>query len=362
MSLFSDDVWEKMMEAFWEYWYWYWFLAVVMYYASVLENSIGIKYLLSIPVRYEPPKGVGVVLSGLIYDRFVNQRDFISAILELKVAGLISISKEGEGDIKIEPVDTTKEISDLHMSVFYHKILFGKGNSSYSIPKRLLVTVRRFSKRERVPTPRAKEIIKDQFFLADKAAKWAVDEGYMSQNPRVARRRFFWISMFLIILALVIGKVTGLLPGFFLIIFVAFFYLPIYLFVVSKKSYGMKLFAVLLMSPLLIPLAPKFANPEFRDIMFSELHLGYYLLLAVVEIAFILLYERVGALTKRGKMVRNQLNGYKMFLKRVKLDEVNRRKETNPEYIDEVSPYMVLLGVDSYKLNIEQLTHYYHRG
>ena len=77
---------------------------------------------------------------------------------------------------------------------------------------------------------------------------------------------------------------------------------------------------------------------------------------------FILLYERVGALTQKGKRMRNHLKGYKLFLERVKRDEVQRREETEPDYVDEVLPYMVLLGVKSRDMNLAKLTHYYSRG
>jgi len=342
------------MEAFWEYWYWYWFLAVVFYYTAVLENTVGIKSLLSVPVQYYPPEGVGVVLSGLIYDRFSEQRDFIAAILELEVLGYVNKSIKNNGDLLIERVLNPKEIADSKANYMLEEILFSRGESTYLIPKVLYEKVRFASKRRRMLTHRAKEIVQDMQRLAEQASLWAVSEGYTKENLRRTRSRFFWISLLMIVVALVTGIATGMMPGFFLIISFFFFYLPIFMFF-AGKSYGLKVFAVMLMLPLLVPVVPKLANPEVREVFFGELHLWLYLLLAVVEVAFILLYERVGALTPKGKRVKHHLKGYKVYLERVKRDEVERRKEEDPTYMDKVHPYMVLLGVENYALNLKEL-------
>ncbi len=350
------------MESLVAYWHWYWFMGVLFYYTAVLEKSVGIKYILAIPVRYEPPKGVSVALCGVVYDRFTEQRDFVAAILELKVANLVKIVTLSSGDIVIERTDEQREIAEPHMVALFHNILFAKGNSRYTIPKQLQESVRYGTKRKTVPTPRAKEIIADMLSFAKQTAVWAVEEGYMLQNPRVARRGFFWVSMLFILFALVAGWISGMLPGFFLVILPPFFYLPLYLLVAVKNSYGMKLFALLLMSPILVPILPKLGDPAFREVLFGELHAGYYLLLAVVEVAFILVYEQVTPLTPKGKMVRNHLKGYRRFLVRVKRDEVQRRQAEDPTSTDEVFPYMVLLGVLPYEMHLRQLSSYFHRG
>ncbi len=84
----------------------------------------------------------------------------------------------------------------------------------------------------------------------------------------------------------------------------------------------------------------------------------YWWLLAVLIYYIVVLEKSVGALSPKGKAIRNHLMGFKVFLERVKRDEVQRRKEEDPEYVDKVLPYIILLGIEDQELNLRELQFY----
>lgn len=336
------------MEYFWEYWYWYWFLVVVFYYTAVLEKSVGIKSLLATPVRYYPPKGVGVLLSGVIYDRFTEHKDFVAAILELKVLGYVEIEKQDNDAVLITRQENTPAMVTPQVAYMLEKVLFPGARTSYLIPRTFYM---RDHQNELSHSQRFDEIAKDYYQTGIKAAEWAVNEGYMEENPKKQRSRFVWWSILLVVLMLLMVLYSGMVSGFFAFVSFFFIYFPIF-FVVYHKNLFAKLFAALF--PLMI-ISLIVLNGEFREVLFEELHLWLYIVVGMVQGAFILIYEHVGSLTPKGKEIRNHLMGFKTFLQRVKLDEVQRRKEEDPEYVDRVLPYMVLFGIEAHALNLEEL-------
>ena len=333
---------------FLEYWYWWWLLAVLVYYTVVLEKSVGVKYLLSTPVRYSPPKGVGVLLCGLIYDRFTEHTDFVAAILELKVMGFVEINREQNGDLLIIRTENSDATLTPQVEYMLEKILFANNAKFYLIPKSFYVKNHRD---QWEGSQRYAQIVKDYQTIGIKSSEWAVTEGYMKENPKKARGRFVGWSILLVVLLLVFGIFSGMVPGFFAFISFFFIYFPFF-FVVYHKSIFAKLFTGLLMFMVIGVIV---TNDEFRQILFEELHLWLYIVVGVVQVAFIFTYEYVGALSPKGKLIRNHLMGYKVFLERVKRDEVKRQKEEDPEYVDNVLPYMVLFGITDHDLNFEKL-------
>ncbi len=338
-------------EVFWEYWYWWWFLLVLIYYAVVLEKSVGVKYLLSTPVRYSPPKGVGVLLCGLIYDRFTEYTDFVAAILELKVMGFVEINREENGDLLIINTESSDTTLIPQVEYMLEKILFVNSAKSYLIPKSFYV---KNHQDQWEGSQRYAQIIKDYQKIGIKSAEWAVAKEYMEENPKKARGRFVGWSILLVVLLLVFGVFSGMVPGFFAFISFFFIYFPFF-FVVYNKSIFAKLFTGLLMFMVIGLIV---VNDEFRQILFEELHLWLYIVVGMVQVAFIFTYEYVGALSPKGKAIRNHLMGFKVFLERVKRDEVKRRKKEDPEYVDKVLPYMVLFDIIDYDLNLEELENF----
>ncbi|MEA1953461.1 MAG: DUF2207 domain-containing protein [Campylobacterota bacterium] len=337
-------------EVFWDQWYWWWLLSVLFYYSAVLEKSVGIQNLISVPIRYAPAEGVGVLLSGLVYDTFTEHRDFIAAILELKVLGFIEINKKTNGDILLLP--TEKERINITPQVEYllNKILFVGNRESYLIPKKLYV---RYNQNESQPTQRYREILEDYHKVNLKASQWVVSEGYMDINPKKERSVFVSISSLLVAILLVLSYFSGMVSDFFAYIAFFFIYFPLFFVVYSKSLVG-KVFAGIFPTIIIWLIV---SNDELRAVLFEELHLWLYIVVLVAQGAFIFTYEFVGTLTPKGKKIRNHLQGFKHFLKRVKKDEVQRAKKENPEYIDPTLPYMVLFGIEKYELNLDDMKH-----
>ncbi len=337
-----------MMELFWEYWYWWWFLAVLVYYAVILEKSIGVKYLLSTPVRYSPPKGVGVLLSGLIYDRFTEHTDFVAAILELKVMGFVEIRREENGDLLIIRIKNRDTPLIPQIEYMLEEILFSGNKNSYLIPQSFYKKNHQY---EGNGSQRYGQIVKDYQKTGIKSAEWATTEGYMEENPKKSRNRFVGWSVLLVLIMIVMVIFSGMVPGFFAFISLFFIYFPLF-FVVYHKSIFAKLFTGLLMFMVIWLIV---TNDELRQVLFEELHLWLYIVVGIVEVAFIIIYEYVGVLSSKGKATRNHLMGFKLFLERVKSDEVQRRKKEDPEYVDMMLPYMVLFRIIDHDLNLEKL-------
>ncbi len=338
------------MELFWEYWYWYWLLVVLVYYSIVLEKSVGVKNLFSTPVQYNPPTGFGVLLAGLIYDRFTEHKDFVASILELEVLGLVEIKREKNSDLLVLRTDKSPTPMIPLAQYLLDEVLFVGDRKSYLIPKRLYT---RKSQTGSQDTQRYKEIVDDYHKVNMKASQWVVSEGYMEENPKKTRRRFVGWSTLLVIVMLLLTYFSGMVADFFAYVAFFFIYFPLFFVVYSKSIFG-KIFAGVFPSLLLWLII---ANDELRQILFEELHLWLYIVVLVVQMAFMFTYEYVGTLSPKGKEVRNHLVGFKEFLKRVKKDEVKKRKKEDPEYIDKVLPYMVLFGIEEHELNLDDMRH-----
>ncbi len=335
---------------FWEYWYWWWLLVVLIYYTIVLEKSVGIMHLLSTPVRYYPPKELGVLMAGMIYDRFTEHRDFVASILELEVLGLVEINKQKNGDLLVVRTDKQLKILIPQVEYLLYEVLFVGKAESYLIPQNFYVKNRHNKSK---PTHRYKQIVEDYHKINIKASQWVVSEGYMQENPKKVRSKFVGWSTLLVAMMLVLSFFSGMVSDFFAYVAFFFIYFPMF-FVVYSKDLLAKLFAGVF--PFLI-IWLIVGNDELREILFEELHLWLYIVVGMVQAAFIFTYEYVGTLTPKGKVMKNHLKGFKLFLERVKRDEVQRHKEENPEYIDKVLPYMVLFGIVDHELNLDKLKH-----
>lgn len=326
-----------MMEYFWEYWYWGMLVVFFVYFYRILEKSVGIKSIRAIPIRYYPPKGLSVIQAGVLYDRFTETKDFSASVLELAMLGYLSIHKQKNKDILLTCTKKKSDALNEEQRYLLKKVLFRGLSKSYTLLGSASV-------------PESK-MLQDFDAISHRVSKWAVDEGYLVENPKKARRRFVWQTLLLFVVMAVMIYLSGMVSGFFAYIALFFIYIPLF-FLTYSKSKAAKIIISIFPTVIILPII---LNDEFRMVLFEELHLWLYIVIGIIIMAFRFTYEYVGTFTSKGLQARNWLSGFELFLKRVKKDEIQRRIEEDPHYLDKVLPYAVMYGISSHELDFDVL-------
>ncbi len=107
-----------------------------------------------------------------------------------------------------------------------------------------------------------------------------------------------------------------------------------------KKNWFSKLTGLLVGFVGIIPVI----SIQKEGINLHELILGPVGVLIILVAALFFTYKKIGKFTQKGAYASKHLLGLKEFIKRVKQDEIKRRLEMDPLYLEKMLPYAVLFN------------------
>ena len=343
----AETPFERMLGS----WHWPALFGFILYLLHFLSNHRGFIDERSIAPRYYAPEEISVLQSGLIYDKFTDNEDYAAAVLELAQQGYLEIYQEKKDD---DPFlkRTGKKTVDLSEDMKYlmDRVLFS-GKRTHLLKK---------------DSQTEASHLKDGFKTINSMLySWSVTEEYMRENPQAVRKKFLTrVALFMVpIIALTLYTLFMLYDIEFMMTFLfnmIFLGVGVAIIVsnkrVSQKIFGY-IFALFGTIPLLVMIGSNFS--------LSSLASSPIAAIALMGIAIYYTYRRVGAYTKKGAYTHKQLLGLKEFMSRVKEDEIKRRLEQDPLYLEKEIPYAVLFGITKHWLKLYEAVgatypHWYH--
>jgi uncharacterized membrane protein YgcG len=289
----------------------------------------------SVPPQYYPPRGLSLLQSGLILDKFADKKDFSAAILELGTLGLLEVHQsKGDTTPIIRRTDKPTETADLTEDQLYmlDHILF-KNSDTYVIKTQ--------------DASRAERINAQLDRVNEMLYTWSVADGLMRANPKRTRRRFLVrVGIVAGLLALAAIVTTGIYYGLDLVIFtlVSGIFITVGIVILLSGIRGKTLVGKLFGGGWLLFSMIIFGTALSDEENLSHLFSSPMLLLFFVAGGTWYYYRRIGLFTPQGLETYRYLLGYSEFMKRVEQDRIRRFLAKDPEYLDKGLPYAVLFG------------------
>jgi uncharacterized membrane protein YgcG len=313
------------------------------------------EYTGSIAPQYYPPKGLSLLQSGLIIDKFADKKDFAAAVLELGSLGYLQIDNTDNKLPIIKKSD--KHINDTELTAdqkyIIEGVLFG-GKKQYIVKSSNPETAQRMDD----------ELNRINHTLYE----WSVSSEQMRIDPQHSRSKFLMTAGLVALVLGIIAVVTTIkLFGAdkTILVFMGTLFVGIGFFVllssIQKKAYSGIFFGLMWLA---------ITSFGFGSIMIDLRDLPRVLaspiiLIPAVAIGLWYFYKRVGVFTQKGLNTYRYLLGYKEFIKRTEKDRIKRFLKEDPLYLDKALPYAVLFGVSSHwlklyeELNVIQPAWYY---
>ena len=188
----------------------------------------------------------------------------------------------------------------------------------------------------------------------------------MVENPQRVRKSFLWKSILwlLPVAGLVFYTLYATLgeEAIFIFIFPLVFGSAGISMMMSQKKWLAKLPGLLFIGAAMMPL---FIMQQ-QGINFKEFIMGPTGVMLVVIGAFIFTYKKIGKYTQKGAYASKHLLGLKEFIKHVKQDEIKRRLDMDPLYLEKMLPYAVLFNEAKHWLSFYDIlnvkTPYWYHG
>lgn len=331
--------------------HWAALVGFLLYFREMYTKYSGFTDNRSIAVQYEAPKGLSLLQSGLVLDKFADTKDFAAAVLELAHLGHLEIDQKEK---KLDPILIRKEKSTENLTMdqkyLLNHVLF-KGRTTFVLSAG--------SKTKASALQEGFGQINDNLYT------WSVADGYMAENPQRIRKNFLLKSLlFLLPVAGLVLYSLYLKLGeavIFLLIFPMIFAAVGISIMTSNKNWFSKISGFLFGSVGMIP----FVGIMNEGMDLSELVVGPVGVLIVLALALGFTYKKIGRFTQKGAYSSKHLLGLKEFVKRVKEDEIKRRLAMDPLYLEKMLPYAVLFNETDHwlsfynVLNVEE-PHWYH--
>ncbi len=286
----------------------------------------------SIPVRYEPPKGISLLQSGYIIDEKNNARDFLAAVIELVSMGYLHIktmdSRYAKDLIYLEKTDKEPDTLTADQKYLLNRILFLEDNTTQ--------------------VSSAKQTFFGKFQRLDRQIRDALKmKGIFHFDIKRAQRSFM-VKSFLIALPvfaffsyttfLLYGPDFMVMMDIFMLFFI--FYVIIGVFTGHKNSLQ-GAYAIYFM--LLIPFIVKAGS-------LKVLLAGPMLALPVITVLIVYFDSKISKLTGKGLKAYKELLGYKEFVERTELPKLKYLLKDHPEHIEKSLSYALLFKMISHKL------------
>ena len=327
--------------------HWAALVGFLLYFRKKYNEHTGFEDERAVAVQYEPPKGLSLLQSALLLDKFANSEDVSAAVLELAHLGYLEIDQQ---DKKLDPILIRKEVDTQALTqeqrYLLERVLFKSGTTfvmSSGSKTKATALQDGFSK------------INETLYL------WSVEQGYMSENPQRVRRAFLTKSLIALALFVVATFYTLLLnrgeEAVLILLFPFIFGAAGLSVVFTGKNWVSKLSGAGFMA---MGFAPVFGMSEYREQLLMPA-----IILVVISATLFLTYRKLGKFTQKGAAASKHLLGLKAFIKRVKKDELKRRLALEPLYLEKILPYAVLFGetdhwLSFYDLLQQEEPHWYH--
>ncbi len=335
---------------------WHWagiaaFLLFLWNYAKKfgVNDNVG-----AVAVQYYPPKGLSLLQSGLIIDKFADKKDFAAAVLELGSLGYLKIDDVTKPPV-IQKSSKNTQSSELSLDQKYilEGILFDRGSQYVLKPDDPYKSQRLQEKLDRL-----NRILYD----------WSVASGQMRIDPQKSRSRFLMtsvtISAILVALSILsMLKLYGIdiiIPLLMGVIFVGvgFFVLITSL---QKRAWSGIFFGLFWLATTIFGFGSTISQmPNLPALLTSPI-----MVLPVVAVTLWYFYRKIGIFTQKGLDTYRYLLGYKDFITRVEKERIKRFLREDPLYLDKNLPYAVLFGVSKHwlklynELSVDQPVWYY---
>ena len=297
----------------------------------------------SIAPQYYPPKGLSLLESGLILDKFADKKDFSAAILELGTLGYLEVHQpDGDTNPIIRRTDKPTATDDtLTPDQLYllNNVLF-KNRDTYVVKTQ--------------DAARAERINRELDTLNEMLYTWSVSSGQMRTNPKQTRFRFLMtaggIAVVLMILAVISSfRILGFDPVFSMIISSIFLGFGTFFLIRFLRQ---KTFAGVFIGLLMFV----FTAFSFIGILASTSNLSALLsspviLLLLLPVGIYYFYRKIGMFTPKGLETYRYLLGYRDFMQHVEKDRIRRFLKKDPGYLDRGLPYAVLFGLNKHWLS-----------
>jgi uncharacterized membrane protein YgcG len=319
---------------------WYFLLGGLFWlYMARYTSKFGKKPKLhAISVSYEAPTGIDILEAGLIYDKYADNRDFASGIVELAQLGYLKIVNSSNL-LHLEKLkkDSTS-LSTSQKSLL--KTLFGYSSTFYFDEKLYAQSLK----------------LKNDFEAINNNLYESVKlKGYMQDNVQESRKAFLWrilaiMSIFAIGGFILSSSLFGLDLILTMSFITCFILIGAMMFLVSQelivKIIGIFFFIIFMIMALFLW---NESNPSIWAV-------GFFVSFIFLVILSTIYIKKIGIYTQKGIEIYAKLEGFKMFIKRVKADEIKRLMSENDKFLDQTLAYAMLFGyVDKWSDFYEKL-------
>ena len=293
-------------------------------------------YIGPISTQYHPPKGLTLLQSGVIYDKFADKRDFSAAVLELAQDGYIEIFDKEENS---NPYAKNNHKDTSHLSeeqkYLLETVLFSDSDN-YMLEKDSY-TIEHIS--EHLDT------------VNEMLYSWTVTHGYMHKNPSELRNNYLNKAM-LIMLPLILCsvyvsyKIYGLEETIKLFMGSIFIFLGLLITVASsmKKTYLPALFGTVWMALSIWGLF--YATKADINIIYTPV-----IMFPLLVTGIWYFFRKIGPYRQKGLDTYRHLLGYKEFIQKVEKDKIEHLLKQDPFFLDKILPYAVLFDLSKHWLN-----------
>ncbi|MCH9740312.1 MAG: DUF2207 domain-containing protein [Epsilonproteobacteria bacterium] len=308
--------------------FWHWlFLGGFWFYLHNYQRVKGqVQPIGSIAVQYAPPKGMGLLKSGLIYDKFADNKDFAPAIVELAQQGYLKIINSSK-QLKVEKIEKDSSSLSFAQKYLLDELLF-RAKKSFV-----------FSSSE----TKARKLQEGFSTINENLYEWSEAEKYMQKNPQTIRKSLLFRVVPIVMVFVALGIILGISiiggEAMFMLGFLSIFFIVGISLAIFIEGILIKIFAVTFLFVPSIILVSEFSSLKLAL-------LPYTFIVAIPFVIWLIhyYYKNMGAYTPKGVRAYAKLEGYREFIKRVKVDEIERRLKSDPEFLDKALPYAILFG------------------
>jgi len=283
-------------------------------------------------VRYYPPKGLSLLQSALLYDKFADNKDVSAAILELASLKYLVIIEENERTFLLQKEKPVEALSQEQKTLL--EGLFA-GGKRYELKQK--------EKADAYAMQKSISMMNDTLY------QWAVESGHAVSNFTEHRKKLLWIF---------VGFISLLSVGAFIIfplqysmghenqkiaVLTCMAFLPALIYSFNRADLRIKLI-VALSGLFLVWLLELSGILNMGDLKEIDIFINPLFFLFLTLIVLIDSYQHTGYLTTKGMEVSEYLRGLEEFTLRVKKDEIERLLKEDRHYLEKMLPYAMLFG------------------
>ncbi|MEA1952759.1 MAG: DUF2207 domain-containing protein [Campylobacterota bacterium] len=293
-------------------------------------------YIGSISPQYHPPKGLTLLQSGVIYDKFADKRDFTAAILELAQGGYVEIfGKEENNNPYVRNSHKDTSLLSEEQKYILNNILFF--NSNIHILEKDSYTIEHIS--EHLDT------------VNEMLYSWIVTNGYMYKNPSELRNNYLNRAVLIMFPLIFISfyasyKIYDLEEAIKLFMGSIFIFLGLLVTVATlmKKAYLPALFGIAWMVFCIWGLF--YTTKADINIIYTPV-----IMFPVLSVSIWYFFRKIGPFKQKGLDTYRHLLGYKEFIKKAEKDKIEYFLKQDPFFLDKILPYAILFDLTKHWLN-----------